>query len=203
MSYQPPARQGFDPKSVNPLDWGIIAAGVLALIFSFLDYYTVTASKGAVSASDSGSAWHGFFGWFAALLALAGAAAVAMALFAPQVGTRVPQRLAGLALFAVATLCVIVAVFVFPESDDIDNLRQIGVNVDEGHGIGYWLSLIVIIAGTVLSLMRLQATGGQLPGGLQKRVPNIGGYGPQGGIDGGVGRGPGSAGGPPPPPPTN
>ncbi|MDT4983006.1 MAG: hypothetical protein QOF95_496, partial [Pseudonocardiales bacterium] len=30
---------GFDPKSVNPLDWGIIAAGVLAFIFSIVSFY--------------------------------------------------------------------------------------------------------------------------------------------------------------------
>ena len=44
MTYQPPAPPPggggspakFDPKTVNPLDWGIIAAGVLAFIFADL-----------------------------------------------------------------------------------------------------------------------------------------------------------------------
>ena len=92
----------FDPKSVNPLDWGILAAGLLALIFSFFDWYTVTVSGGGFSASGGESAWHGFFGWFAVLLAVIGAAVVAVALFAPHVSMPVPVRLTSVILFAVA-----------------------------------------------------------------------------------------------------
>jgi hypothetical protein len=164
---------GFDPKSINPLDWGIVGAGVLAFIFSLFDYYTVSA---AGFGSDSESAWHGFFGWFAALLALVGAAVVAATLFAPQVKMPAPARLIGLGAFALATLCVILALFVYP--GNVPDLK----GLDRGHGFGYWASLIVILAGLVLSLMRFQATGGQLPGGLQDKMPNVGGYGPQGGI---------------------
>ena len=172
----PPAGRpsgGFDPSAVNPLDWGILAAGLLAFIFSLFDYYTVTVSfSGLGSASGSESAWHGFFGWFAALLAIVGAALVAVQLFAPHVNMPAPARLIGLGAFAVATLCVIIALFVFPES------VPDSPGYDTGRGFGYWVSLIVIIAGTVLSLMRLQATGGKLPGALGG-LPNIGGHGPQ------------------------
>ena len=209
MTYQPPPpppgmppagpgrAAGFDPKAFNPLDWGIVGAGALAFIFSLFDYYT--ASAGALSSSES--AWHGFFGWFAALLAVAGAAVVAVALFAPQVSLPFPPRLVGLGAFVVATLFVIIALFDFPE--DVPS----GFGISTGRGFGFWASLIVIIAGTVLSLMRLQATGGQLPGGMNSRMPNIGGYGPQGGISGSSGA-PRPAPGmptdnpPPPPPPT-
>src|SRR5690348_5870955 len=118
MTYQPPpppppppGRPGADPKSVNPLDWGILAAGVLALIFSSFDCYTVSVSFGGYSASASASAWHGFFGWFAALVALVGGALVAVELFAPQTRLPVPARLTGLGCFALATLCVILALF--------------------------------------------------------------------------------------------
>lgn len=164
-----PAPQRFDPKAVNNLDWAIVGAGVLALIFSTFDYYT--ASAGPFTASES--AWHGFFGWFAALVALAGAAVVAMELFAPQVRMPWPNRLVGLVLFAVATLSVIIALFVFPVS------VPKGFGIDTGRGVGYWLSLIVIIAGLVLSLMRLQQTGGKLPGALAN-LPNIGRRGARG-----------------------
>jgi hypothetical protein len=164
----------FDPKSVNPLDWGILGAGFLAFIFSLFGYYTV--SYGGIS--DSESAWHGFFGWFGTLLAVAGAALVAMDLFAPQVKLPIANRLAGLGAFAVATLSTILALFVFPE--DVPDIK----GFDTGHGFGYWASLIMIIGGTVLSLMRLQQTGGKLPGALGN-LPNIGAKGPQGGIGGG------------------
>jgi len=184
---------------VNSLDWGIIGAGVLAFIFSLFDYYTIEVSFGGFSSSGSASAWHGFFGWFAALLAVAGAALVAMELFAPQVKLPIATRLAGLGCFAVATLFVIIALFVFPGGD------VSGPGVDEGHGFGYWVSLIVIIAGTVLSLMRLQQTGGKLPGALGN-MPTIGGHGPHGGAGGpgqppqGYNPPPGQGYGPPPGP---
>ncbi len=187
-----PARSGgFDPKTINPLDWGIVGAGVLAFIFSLFDYYTASV-RGFGSSSES--AWHGFFGWFATLLAVVGAAVVAVSLFAPHIKMPVAARLAGLGAFAVATISVIIALFVFPE--DVPDIA----GVDTGRGFGYWASLIVIIAGLVLSLMRFQATGGQLPGGLQGKIPNVGGYGPQGGLTGGSAPHPGPGQQPPPPP---
>jgi hypothetical protein len=179
---------GFDPKSVNPLDWGILAAGLLAFIFSFVSFYsyTVKAKSGGVtfgSASDHVNAWHGFFGWFAVLLAIVGSAIVAVSLLAPHVTLPFSARLAGLGCYAVATLCLILALFIIP--GDTSGASALGVSVDKGHGVGYWITLIAVIAGLVLSLMRFQQSGGQLPGGLN-RMPNIGGHGP---------------GGPPPPPP--
>jgi hypothetical protein len=179
----------FDPKAVNPLDWGILAAGLLAFIFSFFDWYTASVSVGGFSSSAGESAWNGFFGWFAVLLAVVGAALVAVSLFAPQVSLPFPVRLTSVILFAVATLSVILALFIFPE-DVPDNS-----NIDTGRGFGFWAGAIVILAGLVLSVMRLQQTGGQLPGALGK-VPNIGRHGPQGGIAGASG-GPATQGYPP------
>jgi hypothetical protein len=165
---------GFDPKNVNPLDWGILAAGFLAFIFSFVSYYTYDG-KGDLPGSESWSAWHGFFGWFATLFAIIGSALVAVSLFAPQVKMPVPARLAGLGAYAIATLSAILAIFMVPDYKG----GGVGYSdfVDEGHGVGYWISLIVIIAGLVLSLMRFQQSGGELPGALN-RMPNIGGHHP-------------------------
>lgn len=193
-------KPAFDPKTVNPLDWGVMGVGVLALIFSLFDYYTVSVSFSGVSESASANAWHGFFGWFAAITALAGAAAVAVDIFAPHVQTPLPRRLLGLILFAVSTLCVILALFVIPDGGAGDV-----PGVDTGHGFGYWASLVLIIAGLVMSLMRFQQTGGELPGGMGSKVPNIGGHGPQGGSHGGgQGGGQGGPGYAPPnqPPPS-
>jgi hypothetical protein len=135
------------------LDWGILGAGALAFIFSFISYYTY--SYGPYSTSFS--AWHGFFGWFAMLCALVGSAAIALELFMPHVKMPFPNRLIALAAYALATLCVILALFVTPGPD------VSGTGIDEGHGFGYWASLIVIIAGLVLCFMRFQQTGGKLP----------------------------------------
>jgi hypothetical protein len=181
-------RPGFDPKNVNQLDWGILGAGLLAFIFSFISYYTVSVG----GFSDSASAWHGFFGWFGTVLAVLGALAVAMELFAPQVKLQWPNRMVATILFALATLSTIIALFT--NAYDTDGAGALGIKVDSGHGFGYWASLIVIIAGTVLSLMRLQQTGGQLPGPLAN-MPNIGGRGP-----GNAGPQPGAGYGAPPQP---
>ena len=54
----------FDPKTVNPLDWGIIGIGLLGLpllVLRLLHASTV----GGFCESVSAGAWHGFFGWFA------------------------------------------------------------------------------------------------------------------------------------------
>jgi hypothetical protein len=187
----PSSQGGFDPKNVNPLDWGIVGAGVIAFFFSFIDFYDgADVEAGGRSATvDTGaySAWHdviggGFWSWFAMVFAILGAVAVAMSLFAPQVKLPLPNRLAGLALFAAAALFEIIGIFVTP--GDSSSFGSSDVDVSLNHGFGFWISLIAILAGLVLSLMRLQQTGGKLPGALAN-MPNIGAKGPQGGMGGG------------------
>src|SRR3954462_3514670 len=81
----PAPQGGFDPKTVNPLDWALLGIGVVLLLFSFFEYYPVDV--GIVS--DSAGAWHfgsgSFIGWFAFVLGLAAAAIVALGLFMPAV----------------------------------------------------------------------------------------------------------------------
>jgi hypothetical protein len=191
--------QPFDPKNVNPLDWGIIGAGVLAFIFSFINFYTYSAKGGFSGISVDQSAWSGFLSLLAILLIIVGTALIALDLFAPQVKLPIATRLAGLGAFALATLLLIIALFTVPDygggGPGYDKA------VDEGHGFGYWATLLMAIVGLVLSLMRLQQTGGKLPGALGN-LPDIGARGPQGGMSGGQ-PGPGGApgGAPPPPPP--
>ncbi|SHG01704.1 hypothetical protein SAMN05443575_1137 [Jatrophihabitans endophyticus] len=203
----PPAGRpaGFDPKSVNPLDWGIIGAGVLAFIFSFISFFTYS-SKAGLGESLSESAWSGFVSLLAILLIIAGTAATALVLFAPQVSLPVPGRLIALGAFALAVVLLVIQLFYVPNYAGVGGAGY-DAAVDEGHGFGYWATLVLAIAGTALALMRFQATGGQLPANLQGRVPNIGGYGPQGGIAGGTATPPqGGAATPPPggvtPPPS-
>jgi hypothetical protein len=169
--HQPAPSRGlsFDPSSVNPMDWAILGLAFLTFIFSFIDYYTVSVSFSGISESESASAWHGFFGWAAVLLALAGAALVALELFVPQVTLPFPARLVSLGCWTVATLFVILALFIFPGGN------YDGPGLDEGRGFGYWVSLVFIIAGLVLSVLRLKSTGGKLP---WEKGPAAPGYGP-------------------------
>jgi hypothetical protein len=148
----------FDPKTVDPMDWAILGIGFLALVFSFFGYYTIDVSFLGQSASESYSAYHGFFGWFSSWLALLSAGLVAVEIFAPQLQTKspIPLRLASLGGFALATLCVLLALFVYPGAGA-------GGIATVSHGFSYWISLVLIIAGLVLSVLRLKATGGKLP----------------------------------------
>lgn len=185
----PGPQGGFDPKNVNPLDWGILGAGVLTFLFSFISFYDGATfdcggrGSGSFGTGESYSAWHdviggGFFSWFAMVFAVLGAALVALELFAPQVKLPVANRLGALGLFAAAALFEIIGIFVTPGDSTL------GCDFSLDHGFGFWASLIFILAGLVLALMRLQQTGGQLPGGLSSKIPNIGGRGPHGGAGG-------------------
>jgi hypothetical protein len=150
---QPGEPVPFDPTSVTRSEWAILAAGVLALLCSFFDYYTFSYSGPGYSASVSIDAWHGLFGWLGALAAFGGAAVVAGQLFGrlPETLPLPAPRLA-LGGFAVGTLCVLIAFFVHPG----DGYAGIGIHV--GHGFGYWLSLVSIVAGLVLCYRRFGST---------------------------------------------
>ncbi|MEJ7689805.1 MAG: CRISPR-associated protein Cas5 [Nocardioidaceae bacterium] len=143
-------------QNAHKYDLGIIGAGVLAFIFSLLPYYTVSVDGGPLlNVSESGTAWHGFFGWFATLLALA--AAVVLVLHLLGVTLPVPTRMTVLGMFAAALLCTIVAFFVFPGAPDCQGFKACEDAVNLGRGIGYWLSLLAIIGGLALSVMRKDA----------------------------------------------
>lgn len=170
MTVQPPpgARSGpaFDPKSVHPLDWTIMGIGFLIFIFSFFGYYRWSLGP---FGSYSASAWHfgggTFIAWFAMVAALLGTAGTAMALFVPTLKLALPSRVVGLGLFAGSVVLYLIAIFAH---------SSFGPN--GGHGFSFWLSLLLAIGGAVVSLMRVQQTGQQLPGALD-RLPNIGAYG--------------------------
>jgi hypothetical protein len=164
--FDPANLQNFDPKTVSPLDWGIIAAGVVALIFSFFAFYSYSVSfsiagLGGTSGSVHWSAWHGFFGWFGVLLALIGALLLAAQLIA-KMTMAFPVRTVVLGLFAVGLLCLILALFVIPGNTGGSGV--FGVHVNKGHGFGYWICLIAVLVGTGLSVKRFMDTGGKLPG---------------------------------------
>ncbi|MEJ7743706.1 MAG: hypothetical protein WKF73_14920 [Nocardioidaceae bacterium] len=106
-------------KSANPLDFGIVGAGVLAFLLSlFTGYYThtvsvegddsVLATIPGLDDSTSMNAWHGFFGWFAALMALAAAALMILGL-AGVIAQKKIVRLGVAAAFGVAALSALLA----------------------------------------------------------------------------------------------
>jgi hypothetical protein len=144
-----PARGTNQLATMNRLDLGIVAAGFVAFLASLMPYYTI--SFGGIGGDVN--AWHGFFGWFGAFCALVGAAVLAAHLF--DVTLPVPVRLVVLALFGLALLCTLLALFVTPGPGcDEGLLAGVCDAYDEGHGFGYWLALLATIAGTALAAMR-------------------------------------------------
>ena len=151
---QSPEPASFDPTAVTRSEWAILAAGVLALLCSFFDYYTFSYSGAGYSASVSVGAWHGLFGWLGALAAFGGAAVVAAQLFGKLPATLpLPAPRLALVGFGVGTLCVLAAFFVHPGDG------YYGGGFHAGHGFGYWLSLVSIMSGLVLCYRRSASTG--------------------------------------------
>jgi hypothetical protein len=165
--FDPANLQNFDPKSVNPLDWALIGAGLLTGLLSFFGYYKYTVHVNLFGVNDSSSvtvsAWHGFFGWFAALVAVAVAVVLVMSLIA-KMTLPFPVRLAVLGGFALALLCTLLALVIVPGRGG--NFG--GVSLDKGHGFSYWLSLLLLLGATAVSFMRFQQTGGKLPGKISR-----------------------------------
>jgi hypothetical protein len=151
-------------QNANRLDLGIMAAGLLAFIFSLFPYYSYSSNlsnvtgAGALGIFDTSfhrSAWHGFFGWFGVLLALAGAVLVLLPLLGVRLG--LPTRTAALGLFAAATLSTLLALLIIPGKADCQGVKACDQAVSYGHGFGFWLTLLAIIAGLVLCVMRKDA----------------------------------------------
>lgn len=151
---------------ITSLDLGIVGAGAAAFVFSFFGYYTATVS----GYTKTTGAWHGFFGWFAAVVALLAAVVLAGAIAAPGDRFAPPYR-SVLVLFTIASASVIAALFT--SGFNTSGVHALGVAADTGHGYGYWASLIVIIAATVLTFVRVVQTGGRRPAWLG-RLSTIG-----------------------------
>ncbi len=143
-------------QNAHKYDLGIIAAGLLAFIFSFFPYYTASVSGLGFDYSDSASAWEGFFGWFGVLLGLVGAVILVLSLL--RITLPVPTRLTVLGLFAGALLCTVIAFFVFPGGDACQGVQECEDAINLGRGFGFWAVLVMIVAGLALSVMRKDAT---------------------------------------------
>ncbi|HEY3529275.1 MAG TPA: hypothetical protein VGK78_09000 [Nocardioides sp.] len=144
-------------QSANRYDLGIMAAGVVAFLAGFMPFYTISVNVGGFGGSGSWSAWHGFFGWFAVLVALGGAVVVALSLF-NVVSLPAPTHQIAAGAFGLALLCLILALFVNP-------LPSCGgvPGCDTGHGFGYWLALLVVLAGTGLAVIRVRESTAMRP----------------------------------------
>jgi Family of unknown function (DUF5336) len=137
-------------QGAHKFDLAIIGLGVLAWLAGFMSFYTASVSAVGISISAHVNAYHGFFGWFGVWCCLAGAILAALVLLG--VTLPFPAPLAVLGAFGLGTLCLILALFVFP-GGGCDGVP----GCDTGHGFGYWLALLCGLAGTALAFVRYQS----------------------------------------------
>ena len=149
------ARQAL--QGAHKYDLGIVIAGAVAFLGSLMPYYTVSVDMMGISSSASANAWHGFFGWVGVLAAVAGSGLVLAHLLGAASKLPVPARTGALVAYAVAVVCTVLALFVYP-GGGCQDLEVLGSNVcdgiDEGRGVGYWLTLLAVVAGLVLAWLR-------------------------------------------------
>jgi hypothetical protein len=118
------------------------------------------ACVGTIATHD---AWHGFFGWSAVVLALL-AALCALASM-PGSRRRAVMAYATLALDALATVCLLVALAVVPDvvgsTGDLTQALGGGVHysdlVANHHAWGFWVSLALAVVGLAAAALRVLA----------------------------------------------
>lgn len=143
----------------NPLtgmhqyDLGLLAAGALLFLLSFFPFYTVDVGG---LGSGSGNAWDSFWSWFAVLLGLAATAMILL----PRLGVSlpVPARLIALGCWALALVCLIIALMTFPYDGPVPDAAKDAFDEATGHGFGLYASLLVSAVATALAFLRKDAT---------------------------------------------
>lgn len=146
-----------DLRSLPRNDLGVIAAGALALIVSFLPYYGASSDiPGIGHFSANVNAWHGT-ALVGMLLVVAAAAVAAAQAFAAQSLPRitVSWNLVVLALSALGAVLIVIRSFTLPSGS--------GLGIDYGIRYGGWLLIICAVVQAVFAALRFRATGESLP----------------------------------------
>jgi hypothetical protein len=169
-----PYRPGGLRRLGNPLDWVPAAGAAIAFGCSFATFYTATATLGAVAPglpagpqvlkawAQQADAWHGVFGWLAAVLALV---AAVVSVVAPG---RLLHRIVALGAAATATGFIVVAAVVTPSLPVEDQgraaLRQargfgldVRLSTAHGRGVGFWVAFAAIVLTLLVIVGRLRA----------------------------------------------
>jgi hypothetical protein len=145
-----------DARTVNWTGFLVLVPGLLALLSSFFHYYyTVHVSADVEPFVEATNAWHGFFGWAAAVFALVGSV-----LMVPEVflsGSRLPRaRLGAFGCYFIALTFIVIAGVVWPGVTFADERYWVhSVPFTVGRDVGYWFSVIAIVVGALVALVRL------------------------------------------------
>jgi len=142
----------FDVKRVTTLEWAGIGAGLAALIFSMLPWYSVTYAGigGSVSAWNSG-----FAAWFPMLLLVI----VAGMLVATQFGVKVEKlTLTWMVASGISVVLVLLRWITLPDDGGLGEFGGLGASgIEAGAGAGLFLGLIAAIVSTVAAVLTFRA----------------------------------------------
>jgi hypothetical protein len=141
-----------DFKSINRNDQGVMIAGIVAFIASFLPYVGVSAGPFNVTRN----AWHGY-AVLGLLLLFAAAILIAAVTFAASNMPKLPAgvHVIAAALAAIGTLLVIIRAFTYSS----------GVSgIDINPRWGAYVLFIAGIAETVFAVLGMRESGEQIPG---------------------------------------
>ncbi len=141
-------------QEINRNDLGVMIAGVVAFIASFLPYVGASASFAGVHVSSNANAWHSY-AVLGLLLMFAAAIIIAVKTFASMPTLPVGLHVLAAALAAVGTLLVIIRGFT------VGNEGISGVDV--GVRWGGYILFIAGIAETVFALLGMRESGEKVP----------------------------------------
>ncbi|MCK9926249.1 hypothetical protein MXD62_03535 [Frankia sp. Mgl5] len=161
-------------RNVATNDVGVIAAGAVAFIFSFLSWFSVKGDFFGSSYSDSASVWNTdlggwFWGWLAILLLLAVAGLTAALTFVanlrlPTLPVPLPMIMAGAS--GLAVLLILIRWIAYPSIPD---------GFEGGASYGLFIGLIAAIAQTAFGVLNLRSGSG-----VAGQPPQPGGWPGQG-----------------------
>lgn len=141
-------------QEINRNDLGVMIAGVVAFIASFLPYVGASAHIGPVHVSENANAWHSY-AVLGLLLVFAAAIVIAVKTFASMPTMPIGLHVLAAGLAALGTLLLIIRAFT------VGNEGITGVNVGVRWG-GYVL-FIAGIAEVVFALMGMRESGERVP----------------------------------------
>lgn len=148
----------FDPKKISMADWITFGTGVLALVFTFLPWFSVTSSGSVYGHhhefSISTSAWGGW--WTIVPLLLI----VIVALRAVQVFTgSLVKEIPGIAMMGTAGAVLVLSLIVLIQAfTDSTSVSQPGVQVSGGPGFGLFGFIVLAIAFVYFLALGVQRT---------------------------------------------
>jgi hypothetical protein len=147
---------GFDLKQINRNDQGILGAGIVAFLASFMPFYGVSYNlKGFIHGSYTVNAWHSY-GFLGILLLLIAVGIVAVRVFANAAPPRLPigpnLLVAGVA--SLGTLLLILRGFTYKSAS--------GPGVSLGVKWGGYLVMLAGVVVVIFAVMNFLASGEKL-----------------------------------------